>query len=102
MEESPKVSEVYGRPAVSSEPSGLDMAISLHDTPSKLESEGDVSRGPLLAASSSSPSSPTETASLDLNESTETATPEEFPLEVNGDRRKTASPADLSQIFALI
>jgi hypothetical protein len=109
MEEPPKVSQATHSPPISAERLGLDMARLLQDTPLKLKSECNVIRGPSLAASLSSPWSPTDTKALDLNESTETANPDEIPDimladsdsdKPNDERRITADPAEMSLLFA--
>lgn len=110
-EGTPKVSQAMcGPPVLSAERLGLDLARLLHDTPSNSESICHVMRGPTQAASLSSPYSPTEAKAL-LDESTETANPDEIPEIIlaysdsemqHDERRTTADPAEMSEMFAFV
>ena len=108
LEGTPKVSKAMRSPPVYAERRGLGVPRLWLDTPSSSESECHVMIVP--AASFSSPWSPTE-AKAQLDESTETANPDEIPDIIfaysdsekqHNERRITADPAEMSQMFASI
>lgn len=108
LEGTPKVSKAMRSPPIYAKRRGLGVPRLWLDTPSSSESECHVMIVP--AASLSSPWSPTE-AKAQLDESTETANPDEIPDIIfaysnsekqHNERRITADPAEMSKMFASI